>query len=191
MAELDALPPPRSSVPSRRRRRKRHSAPLLLLAPLFVAIILGRGVNAIRVESLRELAKDASSITLEWSLGDEPPPPPASPTATTSNNDSLSSGERADWLGFKIKYFTERLHYTPVLLKNLQFRRFRLDNLRAHTEYRVQVSAYDALGREGPASNLLSVRTNEAGLFALRALGVSYSFWGGWLHFTIKESSGK
>jgi hypothetical protein len=57
---------------------------------------------------------------------------------------------------------------TPVLLKNINLRKFRLDNLKSNTDYKIQVSAVNKLDFEGPASNLLNIKTHEAGnLFIL------------------------
>ena len=142
-------------------KRKKHAtqamATWLLARPpstffiLLMLLLVVARVDALRVENLKELSKDASSITVEWSVGDEP-------AVFVHNNDSEN-----DWLGFKIKYFTNRMQFTPVLLSNTQLRKFRLDNLKSNTEYKIQVSAFNRLENEGPASNLLSVRTQESG----------------------------
>jgi len=118
---------------------------------LLLLVILGsNSVDSLRINSLIELQKDSSSITIEWSV---------SPESQTTND------TESNWIGFKIKYFTEKLQYTPILLKNVLFRKFRLDNLKPNTEYKVQVSAYDSAGNEGPASRLLIVKTFETGLY--------------------------
>lgn len=122
-----------------------------LFASVLVAIVAVVLVDGMRIEQLVEIHKDATSITLEWRTG---------------GGGSQSSAE-SDWVGFKIKYFTDKLHYPPVLLKNLNLRKFRLDNLKSNTEYRIQVSAYSARETEGPASDLLVVRTSEAGLLSI------------------------
>jgi hypothetical protein len=67
------------------------------------------------------------------------------------------------WVGFKIKYFTDKLQYTPTSLRSISLKKFRIDNLKSATEYKIQVSAFNSLGNEGPASNLIVVKTNEAG----------------------------
>lgn len=116
-------------------------------------------VHCIRVENLKEISKDSTSINVEWSISSSDEELIASLDAAAAAN---STNENS-WLGFKIKYFTDKLQYTPILLKNLVNKRFRLDNLKSGTEYKIQVSAYNQLGNEGPASNLLVVKTNEAG----------------------------
>lgn len=113
-----------------------------------IFVIQTKSVNSLRVENLKESNKDVSSITIEWVVDDS--------TAT-----GLSDGEN-EWIGFKIKYFTNNLQFTPVLLRNANLRKFRLDNLKSNTEYKIQVSAFNKLENEGPASNLLSVRTSES-----------------------------
>lgn len=115
--------------------------------------------ECLRVENLKEINKDAQSITIEWSIND-----------IDLEQLSRASGEvQSDWIGFKIKYFTDKLQYTPILLKNINLRKFRLDNLKSNTEYKIQVSAYNQrLENEGPASNLLTVKTHEAGLFVIK-----------------------
>lgn len=119
---------------------------------LMLVLLIGTGTS-LRINSLIELQKDSSSITIEWAV---------SPKSQAIND------TESDWIGFKIKYFTDKLQYTPILLKNILFRKFRLDNLKPNTEYKVQVSAYDSAGNEGPASRLLIVRTFETGLKANR-----------------------
>lgn len=131
---------------------------LLLLLLLVIAAI-----NGMRIEQLAEIHKDATSITLEWRTGG-------------SSSSSQSSAE-SDWIGFKIKYFTDKLQYPPVFLKNLNLRKFRLDNLKSNTDYRIQVSAYSARETEGPASDLLVVRTSEAGLYHFPSLYLNASFF--------------
>lgn len=113
---------------------------------LMVVFLIDR-TFAIRIEDLKEIHKDSTSITIEWSI----------------NTGNLVEDDQ--WIGFKIKYFTDKLQYTPILLKNINLRKFRLDNLKSNTLYKVQVSAYNKLETEGPASILLTVRTNEAGTF--------------------------
>lgn len=116
-----------------------------------VFVLLVTVLEGMRIEQLSEMHKDATSITIEW-------------RTTASGNGGGDSAE-SDWIGFKIKYFTEKLQYAPILLKNPNLRKFRLDNLKSNTEYRIQVSAYSARDTEGPASELLVVRTSEAGLY--------------------------
>jgi hypothetical protein len=119
-------------------------------------------VQALRIEDVRELHRDSNSITLEWQVGGGggggSGVADTSGTSTTNQDDDL-------WIGFKIKYFTDKLQYTPVLLKNVNLRKFRLDNLKSNTAYKIQVSPVNKHDAEGPASPLLSVRTNEAGWF--------------------------
>lgn len=170
---------------------------LILLLLLQVAAIHIRPIQGLRVESLRELKHDATSITFEWNVydssvvasstgimhgiysGEESTdpigPPPANtggggasyedPFKSTGSPASSSSAELVtyEWIGFKIKYFTDKLQYKPILLKNLNVRKFRLDTLKPNTEYKIQVSAYSSAELEGPASNLLIVRTLDAG----------------------------
>ena len=130
----------------KRKYRRRCIAEQTLLY-LIAAVLLSEGVSCLRINSLSELQKDSSSITIEWSVSE-------------TNATRVGS----DWVGFKIKYFTEKLQYTPILLKNILIRKFRLDNLKANTVYKIQVSAYQNIGTEGPASRLLNVRTFETGL---------------------------
>ena len=125
---------------------------------LILTIVITRS-HSLRVQQLKEINKDATSITIEWSVYDDDQV--MVPSATLA---SLLSGEN-EWIGFKIKYFTDKLQYTPVLLKNANLRKFRLDNLKSNTDYKVQVSAFSSGGLEGPASNLITIRTHEAGLY--------------------------
>lgn len=121
-----------------------HTALACCLATVAVLLVAAVPLAAgIRIERLVEIHKDATSITIEWK--------------------TVATSAESDWIGFKIKYFTDKLQYAPVLLKNLNLRKFRLDNLKSNTEYRIQVSAYSARDTEGPASDLLVVRTAEAG----------------------------
>jgi hypothetical protein len=128
-----------------------HSSPNLACLLALAAFLTLPGLHCLRITSLIELQKDSSSITIEWSISPD------------QANFQSNSTEATSWVGFKIKYFTETLQYTPILLKNVLFRKFRLDNLKPHTEYKIQVSAYDDRGNEGPASRLLSVKTFETG----------------------------
>lgn len=130
----------------KRKYRRRYVSPHPLLFILAVGL-LSQDASCLRINSLNELQKDSSSITIEWAVSEA--------NATRAGS---------DWVGFKIKYFTEKLQYTPILLKNILIRKFRLDNLKANTVYKIQVSAYQSIGTEGPASRLLSVRTFETGL---------------------------
>lgn len=120
-----------------------------LLSHLFLTTCLIILSDGLRIEQLVDIHRDATSITLEW--------------RTNNNGAGSSTSAESDWVGFKIKYFTDKLQYPPVLLKNLHLRKFRLDNLKSNTEYRIQVSAFSARETEGPASELLVVRTAEAG----------------------------
>jgi hypothetical protein len=135
----------------------------IVVCCVVVVVLLATTVSVhecVRIEQLKELHKDATSISLEWRV---------SPSDSGGGGDASSAEIGAQqqqekyWIGFKIKYFTDKLQYTPVLLKNVNLRKFRLDNLKSNTEYRIQVSAFSALETEGPASNLLTVRTAEAG----------------------------
>lgn len=126
-----------------------------------VVVLLATTVSVhecVRIEQLKELHKDATSISLEWRVS-----PSDSGGGDASSVEIEAQQQQKYWIGFKIKYFTDKLQYTPVLLKNVNLRKFRLDNLKSNTEYRIQVSAFSALETEGPASNLLTVRTAEAG----------------------------
>ena len=127
-------------------------------------MLLQTAANALRVDNLRVVSVDANSITLRWNvIGSSD----SSAAATTSTTTDMTNGTESDtvneWLGFKIKYFSDKLIYTPILLGNRKLRKFRLDNLRPSVEYKIQVSAYNRVGNEGPASNLLTVITNESG----------------------------
>ena len=136
---------------------------------IFILLFLISNLNCIRVENLKELNKDSSSITIEWSVYDENVIDDSSSnsnllsTTTNSNGANLNNNNNNEWIGFKIKYFTDKLKYTPVLLKNINLRKFRLDNLKSNTDYKIQVSAVNKLDFEGPASNLLNIKTHEAG----------------------------
>lgn len=125
-------------------------------AVVFVVLLMVTVIEGMRIEQLSEMHKDATSITIEW--------------RTTASGNSGGDSAESDWIGFKIKYFTEKLQYAPILLKNPNLRKFRLDNLKSNTEYRIQVSAYSARDTEGPASELLVVRTSEAGLYSNNAI---------------------
>ena len=130
--------------------RNRHR--LEVYSAVVFVVLLMVTVEGLRIEQLSEMHKDATSITIEW-------------RTTASGNGGGGDSAESDWIGFKIKYFTEKLQYAPILLKNPNLRKFRLDNLKSNTEYRIQVSAYSARDTEGPASELLVVRTSEAGLY--------------------------
>jgi hypothetical protein len=141
------------------------------------------------VENLRAVNSDAYSITFEWSVLDNKNVASAPaysaeeayeksreqyelliesslPRTTTASVANSNSAELLtdEWIGFKIKYFTEKLQYPPILLKNVNLRKFRLENLRSNTEYKIQVSAFNKVESEGPASNLLVIKTQDAGL---------------------------
>ena len=130
--------------------KRKHRQRLLLVT--IILFFSTQVAESLRINNLIELKKDSSSITIEWSV---------SPTNSLTLEDTSATNP---WIGFKIKYFTEKLQYTPILLKNVLFRKFRLDNLKPNTEYKIQVSAYDSVGNEGPASMLLTVKTYETGL---------------------------
>jgi hypothetical protein len=98
----------------------------------------------------------------QYELLIDPPFKTTSPVAVTGSNSAELNDE---YIGFKIKYFTEKLQYPPILLKNANLRKFRLESLKSSTEYKIQVSAFNRNELEGPASNLLVVRTQDAGLF--------------------------
>jgi hypothetical protein len=132
---------------------------ILMHLLLIHLLILIQSSNGLRINSLIELQHDSSSITIEWSISETSLSSSADPKAPAETSSPFSS----TWIGFKIKYFTDKLQYTPILLKNVLFRKFRLDNLKSNTEYRIQVSAYNSAGDEGPASQLLAVKTYEAG----------------------------
>ncbi len=118
-----------------------------------IVLLLISNLNCLRIENLKEISKDSTSISLEWSI-------------SSADYDLLINKLNAtNWIGFKIKYFTDKLQYTPILLKSIDHKKFRLDNLKSATEYKIQVSAYDSLENEGPASSLLIVKTNEAGSY--------------------------
>ena len=145
--------------------RTKHS--MLYVNFVFVAYLffflslIASPVHSLRVENLRESNKDISSITIEWTIsGDDSVNDDSNRVRNNLTNSDDGGGE---WLGFKIKYFTNKLQFTPVLLRNTMLRKFRLDNLKSNTEYKIQVSAFNRLENEGPASNLLSVRTLESG----------------------------
>ena len=132
-------------------RHKSNRFTFCFLNGLLLAGMMVSRVACLRVENLKESSRDVSSITIEWSVNDED----STMLAKTSGDD--------EWIGFKIKYFTSKLQFAPVLLKNANLRKFRLDNLKSNTEYKIQVSAFNKLENEGPASNLLSVKTLESG----------------------------
>jgi hypothetical protein len=139
--------------------KSKYTKSSLLLAVVILIAHLPY-THALRVENLRESNKDVSSITIEWSINDID----ETSSSSSRNETSSSSNDNGDeWLGFKIKYFTNKLQFTPVLLRNTMLRKFRLDNLKSNTEYKIQVSAFNRMENEGPASNLLSVRTLESG----------------------------
>jgi hypothetical protein len=160
---------------------------------VFVCIVLLHFGACLRVENLRVVNSDAFSITFEWSIHDTKSVPPGSaaysaeevyeksreqyelliePSLRTTTVAAAGGGGGAsssaevndEWIGFKIKYFTEKLQYPPILLKNVNLRKFRLENLKPNTEYKIQVSAFNKIESEGPASNLLVIRTQDAGL---------------------------
>lgn len=132
---------------------------------LFILMLLQTATNGLRVDNLRVVSVDANSITLRWNVIGSTDSSTATTTTTTSetNGTVVDASEANEWLGFKIKYFSDKLIYTPILLGNRKLRKFRLDNLRPSVEYKIQVSAYNRVGNEGPASNLLTVITNESG----------------------------
>jgi len=124
------------------------------------------------VENLRETGKDSTSISIEWSLSSADEELLSSLDSKNSSISSISDPlltatsqlpAENTWVGFKIKYFTDKLQYTPTSLRSISLKKFRIDNLKSATEYKIQVSAFNSLGNEGPASNLIVVKTNEAG----------------------------
>lgn len=128
-----------------------------LLVVLVLQLNLIDFIKCLRVENLKQLNKDSQSISIEWSISND-----YIDKSSSSNQNQIEIEN--DWIGFKIKYRAGNLQYTPVLLKNTNLRKFRLDNLKSNTEYNIQVSAFNRLENEGPASNLLIVKTHEAGL---------------------------
>jgi hypothetical protein len=146
---------------------------------LFIIItFLISNLNSLRVENVKELNKDSSSITIEWSVYNDDDSSVLLIPTTTNSDGANTNNNNNEWIGFKIKYFTDKLKYTPVFLKNINLRKFRLDNLKSNTDYKIQVSAVNKLDFEGPASNLLNIKTHEAGNFFLLILFLSpiYSF---------------
>jgi hypothetical protein len=124
------------------------------------------------VENLRETGKDSTSISIEWFLSSADEELLSSLDSKNSSISSISDPlltatsqlpAENTWVGFKIKYFTDKLQYTPTSLRSISLKKFRIDNLKSATEYKIQVSAFNSLGNEGPASNLIVVKTNEAG----------------------------
>jgi hypothetical protein len=114
-------------------------------------------VLCIRVENLNDIAKDSTSITIKW---------------TTSQSTSLTSGTNTDvngWVGYKIKYSRDDDNDKAITLNylnNLNENTYRVEKLLPFTSYKIQVSAYKAVNNEeGPSSNLIYVRTTEAGNF--------------------------
>ena len=143
---------------------KRNQATIysLIVVYLFSNLLIHHTI-ALRIDSLKELNRDSSSITIEWSINEEQTVPVPTSSEATDSNVGTGQSSDSEWIGFKIKYFTDTLQYTPILLKNSQLRRFRLDNLKSNTLYTIQVSAFNVNESEGPASNLLNVKTHEAG----------------------------
>jgi hypothetical protein len=143
---------------------------------LIMMAIFMRQCQCVRVDALKELSKEATSVTIEWSVNDDMKSQPQQQDKPYSSSESDVANDNStqpvviEWIGFKIKYFTEKLQYAPVLLKNRHLRKFRIDNLRPNTEYKIQISAINNMNAEGPASNLLSVRTLETGSYALVGL---------------------
>ena len=130
---------------------------------VLVVATLVASAAAVKIENVREVSKDAQSITIEW---------------------SASSENQSQWLGFKIKYTradASETRVVPLLVLNVADRRFRIDSLRPYTEYKIQVSAINRLHEEGPASNMITVRTNEAGdllIELIDAIGDLFWDWG-------------
>ena len=122
--------------------------------PFFIIIIIflisSSKVLTIRVENLHEINKDSTSITVKWST-----------SQTTSSNIS-------DWVGYKIKYSRDDDNDKAITLNylnNLNENSYRIEKLLPFTSYKVQVSAYKSVNNEeGPSSNLIYVRTTEAGI---------------------------
>ncbi len=149
----------------------KHLAHLLVLLLLSIVFLCSQ-VSCIRVENLRETGKDSTSISIEWSLSSADEELLSSLDSKNSSISSISDPlltatsqlpAENTWVGFKIKYFTDKLQYTPTSLRSISLKKFRIDNLKSATEYKIQVSAFNSLGNEGPASNLIVVKTNEAG----------------------------
>ncbi|RNA36582.1 hypothetical protein BpHYR1_036308 [Brachionus plicatilis] len=114
-----------------------------MFSNLVALLLLVRLANTLRVDNLSVSGKEAQSITLEWSL-----PATIDP----------------EWIAYKIKYSTDNLIYTPILLKNINVKKFRLDNLKPNTEYKIQISAVNKNDLEGPATDFVLARTLDAGL---------------------------
>jgi hypothetical protein len=182
-----------------KKNRFKHSFHIVFL--IVVVLLLTYVIkfnHCLRVENLKELNHDSSSITIEWSIELAQPAPPllksysnellnesyensvrsreqyddliglSSSTSTTRPVDEYSGETGAtsgsdEWIGFKIKYLTDKKQYPPILLKNINLRKFRLDKLKSNAEYKIQVSAFNKREMEGPASKLIVVRTQEAG----------------------------
>jgi len=149
----------------------KHLAHLLVLLLLSIVFLCSQ-VSCIRVENLRETGKDSTSISIEWFLSSADEELLSSLDSKNSSISSISDPlltatsqlpAENTWVGFKIKYFTDKLQYTPTSLRSISLKKFRIDNLKSATEYKIQVSAFNSLGNEGPASNLIVVKTNEAG----------------------------
>lgn len=122
---------------------------------LFILLFISK-VFTIRVENLRELSKDSTSITIEWNKV-------IKDAADSINNTNSSSIN--DWVGYKIKYSRDDDNaITLNYLNNLNENKYRIEKLLPYTSYKIQVSAYKAINNEeGPSSNLLDTRTTEAG----------------------------
>ena len=111
-------------------------------------------VLTIRVENLNEISKDSTSITIEWQT-----------TSSPFSSSSIVQNTSNDWIGYKIKYSRDDDNAITInYLNKLNEKKYRIEKLLPFTNYKIQVSAYKSVNNEeGPSSNLIYVRTSEAG----------------------------
>jgi hypothetical protein len=137
----------------------------IIYSILFFIIIIISKVLTIRVENLHEIIKDSTSITIEWQT-----------SISSSISSSSSLNQQNDWIGYKIKYSRDDDNNAITLnyLNNLNENKYRIEKLLPFTNYKIQVSAYKSINNEeGPSSNLIYVRTSEAGIL-IPSLSLTY-----------------
>lgn len=125
-----------------------------LIKTLLLIIININLINNLKINNLHEINSESTSITVGWSI----------------KNDDINDNDGDDthnnnWIGYKLKYTIDddSLRAQQILIDNLNETKYRLNNLKPFTEYKIQVSAYNKLDEEGPASSLLIVKTHESG----------------------------
>jgi hypothetical protein len=125
----------------------------LIITLLLIIIININQITNLKINNLHEINRESTSITIGWNIKND------------DDDDDDYSNSNTNWIGYKIKYTfdDDSLKAQQILIDNLKETKYRLDNLKSFTEYKIQVSAYNKFDEEGPASNLLIAKTHESG----------------------------